>query len=427
MPALKHRYTTLSLCIGMALAMPIQAATDQEVEQLQQQVKDMQERYEQQNAVLKAMAVKIQRLEQDAQPRSVKVGGTQPQPNTSAEQGEPQGQEAGTTQQAQNGEVVKEAPASRSTEAVYREQHALFDRRFTIEPGISYSHSDRRDLFLNGFLALDAIFLGDISLDRIKADTWTFDLTGRYSYSDRLQFDVNVPYLYRDSSFSTVGAGFATNSVAEDDVSNGDFGDVSVGAFYRLFTEQGSRPDTVLSLRVKAPTGKDPYGIKFVEVNDSGQNLTVPTELPTGNGVWSVSPGISIIKTTDPAILFANFSYTYNFERSFSDISTSPDIRTKADVDLGDSFAFGAGFAFALNEKLSASMSYSHRITRETTIQASGQSEQTVNGSDASAGLLNFGVSYSLGDNLTMTGNVGIGITPDAPDVTVGFRFPYNF
>jgi hypothetical protein len=33
----------------------------------------------------------------------------------------------------------------------------------------------------------------------------------------------------------------------------------------------------------------------------------------------------------------------------------------------------------------------------------------------------------SLGDDLTMSGNVGIGITPDAPDVAVGFRFPYNF
>lgn len=418
-----HR--ALSLCIGLALASPIQAATDEEVAALQQQVKEIQHRYEQQNAVLRAMAVKIQQLEQESKPRSVKVGGnTPPQPGTSAEQGEPQA----TTQQAQTeGEVVKEAPASRSAEAVYREQHTLFDRKFTIEPGLSYSHSDRRDLFLNGFLALDAIFLGDLSLDRIKADTWTFDLTGRYSYSDRLQFDVNVPYLYRDSSFSTVGAGFATNSVAEDDVSNGDLGDISFGAFYRLFQERGSRPDTVVSLRVKAPTGKDPYGIKFVTVSDSGDNLTIPTELPTGNGVWSITPGISFIKTTDPAILFANLSYTYHFERSFSDISTDPETRTSADVDLGDSFAIGAGFAFALNENLSASMSYSHRITRETSIKQRGQSEVSVNGSDASAGLLNFGLSYGLADNLTMSASVGIGITPDAPDVTVSVRFPYNF
>jgi len=423
---LTFNYKTLSLCIGLALASTVHAATDDEVDELREQIEEMQQRYQKQNSVLKSMATKIQRLEQQNQPRSVKVGGTQPQPNTSAEQGEP-GQ---TQQQAQaqtQGNVVKEAPASNSAEAVYREQHVLFDRKFTIEPGITYSHSDRRDLFLNGFLALDAIFLGNISLDRIKADTWTFDLTGRYSMSDRLQFDINVPYLYRDTSFSTAGADNSTSQLAQGDVSNGDFGDVSFGAFYRLFREQGSRPDTVLSLRLKTPTGKDPYGIKFVSTPDSGGNLTLPTELPTGNGVWSLTPGVSFIKTTDPAILFANFSYTYNFEQDFSDISTDANTRTSADVDLGDSFALGAGFAFALNEKMSVSMSYSHRITRETTIKQKGFAEQDVNGSDASAGLLNFGVSYSLGDNLTMTGNVGIGITPDAPDVSVGFRFPYNF
>lgn len=421
------KLTTLSLCMALANSPVVFADTEEELGKLRQEMAEIQARHEQQNAVLQRMAAKIQALEAQSQPRNVRVGANNTPQQASENVDAPASADATTNQPQGEGTVVKEAPASRSTEAVYREQHALFDRKFTFEPGLSYSHSDRRDLFLNGFLALDAIFLGDLSLDRIKADTWTLDLTGRYSYSNRLQFDVNVPYLYRDSSFSTVGAGFATNSVAEDDVSNGDFGDVSIGAFYRLFQEKGARPDTVLSLRLKAPTGRDPYGIKFVEVDDSGQNLTIPTELPTGNGVWSVTPGISLIKTTDPAILFANLSYTHNIERNFSDISTDVDTRTSADVDLGDSYALGAGFAFALNERMSVSMSYSHRITRETRIKQDGASEQEISGSDASAGLLNFGVSYGLSDNLTMTGSVGIGITPDAPDVTVGFRFPYNF
>lgn len=418
---------SISLIISLALSSTAAfAATETDVDELRAQMQEMQQRYQKQNEVLKAMAVKIQRLEQQNQPRTVKVGGTQPQPNTSAEQGEPTQTQHAQTQQTE-GTVIKEAPQSRSAEAIYQEQHALFDRKFTIEPGISFAHSDRRDLFLNGFLALDAIFLGDISLDRVKADTWTFDLTGRYSYSDRLQFDVNVPYLYRDTAFSSSGADNSTSQIADDDVSNGDFGDVSFGAYYRLFPETATRPDTVLSVRVKTPTGKDPYGIKYTTVAGSGGNLTVPDELPTGNGIWSVTPGISFIKTTDPAILFANFSYTYNFARDFNDISTDVDTRTSAEVDLGNSFALGAGFAFALNEKMSVSMSYSHRITRETSIKQRGFSEQSVPGSDASAGLLNFGMSYGLADNLTMTGSVGIGITPDAPDVTVGFRFPYTF
>ncbi len=271
--------TTLSLCMALAHSPAVFANTEEEIQKLRSEMAELKARNEQQTAVLRIMAAKIEALEAQAQP------GTQSQPESVQEDGNNTRQQtaenvdapASAEQPASESQgeetVVKEAPASRSTEAVYREQHALFDRKFTFEPGISYSHSDRRDLFLNGFLALDAIFLGEISLDRIKADTWTLDLTGRYSLSDRLQFDVNVPYLYRDSSFSTIGADNSTSAYAQDDVSNGDFGDVSFGAFYRLFREQGSRPDTVLSLRVKAPTGQDPYGIKFVEVSDSGGNL----------------------------------------------------------------------------------------------------------------------------------------------------------
>lgn len=62
-----------------------------------------------------------------------------------------------------SGEVVREARPSQSVENVFREEHALFSDRLTIEPGINYSYSDRSQLALRGFLALDAIFLGEIN------------------------------------------------------------------------------------------------------------------------------------------------------------------------------------------------------------------------------------------------------------------------
>ncbi|RUA22625.1 hypothetical protein DSL92_04920 [Billgrantia gudaonensis] len=49
--------------------------------------------------------------------------------------------------------VVHEAQPSQSVRDVLREEHALFSDRLTIEPGISYSYSDRSELALNGFLA----------------------------------------------------------------------------------------------------------------------------------------------------------------------------------------------------------------------------------------------------------------------------------
>lgn len=393
-----------------------------EVTELRQQIQDLTQRVDAHQASLRILASRLQQLEASgAGPaRMTKTADT-------AQSGDSANREPAALDGASGDKVVREAPASRSAEAVYREQSAMFDRKFTLETGLTYSHSDRRDLFLNGFLALDAIFLGQINLDRIKADTLTFDLTGRYAPTDRLQFDINVPYLYRNSSFSSVGAGFSTSAVAERNVSNGNAGDINAGVFYRLIQETESRPDTVLSLRVKAPTGTSPYGIKFVDTPNSGGNLKVPEKLPTGNGVWAVSAGVSFIKTVDPAILFANLGYTHHLQRSFSDISSDPNTVTPGSVKLGDQFSIGAGFAFALNERMSLSTSYSHRFARKARIRQDNQDWQTVTGSDSSAGVLNFGVTYALSDRRSMVFNLGIGVTSDAPDVTIGVKFPFSF
>ena len=93
---------------------------------------------------------------------------------------------------------------------------------------------------------------------------------------------------------------------------------------------------------------------------------------------------------------------------------------------MGDSVQLGAGVAFALNDRMSLSMSYAHRFAEQSRIKT-GANWQTVIGSDSSSGSLNFGVTYAMSDRLSMVANVGMGVTPDAPDVTVGVKFPYNF
>ena len=189
------------------------------------------------------------------------------------------------------------------------------------ETGITYTHFDTRALVLNGFLALDSIFLGNINLDRIKADNWTLDLTARYNVAQRWQFDINVPVVYRESTYSSGGAGGAGPVTSDATVTRDPtIGDVNFGVAYKFLDESANLPDSVFTLRVKAPTGDDPYGIKLVN-DPNNDNLSVPQDLPTGNGVWSVTPGVSLVKTFDPAVLFGSLAYTYNMEDSFSDIS----------------------------------------------------------------------------------------------------------
>lgn len=420
---MKTRFQVKLLVSSIAACLPLVslAATDAELEQLRQQMQELTQRYEAQSASLRSVSSRLQKLEEGAQKARLVKTADAAAP-TQAQAGEtPASRDAASGEQ-----VVREAPPTRSAEAVYQEQGAIFDRKFSLETGLTYTHSNRRDLFLNGFLALDAIFLGQINLDRIKADTLTFDVTGRYAPTDRLQFDINAPFLYRNSNFSSVGAGFSTSAVAERNVSNSNLGDINAGMFYRLLQETADRPDTVLNLRLKAPTGKHPYGIKFTDADPSG-NLKVPAYLPTGNGVWSLSTGVSFIKTVDPAILFANLGYTYNFQRNFSDISSDPATITPGRVALGNQYSLGAGIAFALNERMSLSTSYSHRFSRKSRIRGQNQAWQTVAGSDSSAGVLNFGVTYALSDKRSMVVNVGVGVTPDAPDITIGVKFPFSF
>ena len=58
-----------------------------------------------------------------------------------------------------------------------------------MELGYSYAHFDRSELILRGFLALDAIFLGELSVDEIEGDIVTTTLTSRWTATPRLQLD----------------------------------------------------------------------------------------------------------------------------------------------------------------------------------------------------------------------------------------------
>jgi len=327
----------------------------------------------------------------------------------------------------QESAVVKEAPASRSAQAVYQEQHALFDSKFTLETGITYTRTDRKQLILNGFLALDSIFLGDISVDDVKADILSLDVLGRWGVTPRLQVDVAAPFMFRRTAYlSKNNAGVAVEETVSSD-NQLELGDVSVGMYYQLAPETLERPDIVWNLRIKAPTGTDPYGIKSITVADSDGNLTVPERLPSGNGVWAVSTGLSFVKTIDPAIMFASVGLFYNHPEKFSDISSEPGVTVPGEVKLGDSFQYGVGTAFAINETSSISFSFTHRITSRSESRINGGDWVTIIGSEANSANLNIGMTHALSNETSMVVNLGVGLTPDAPDMSIGVKFPHVF
>ncbi len=326
----------------------------------------------------------------------------------------------------QEEEIRREPAQAQSVTTVIADEQGVFGERLSFEAGVSYAHFDDARLNLSGFLALDSIFLGRISLDESSSDVVTFDATARYGLTDRLQFDVNVPYLYRDSQYQSGGAGGAASDLSEAGVTGSGLGDISAGVSYRLFKETLRRPDVVVNMRVKAPTGEEPYGIAVEEVPGSEGNLVVPMDLSTGNGVWSASLGASVLKTLDPMIVFGNITYFQNFAETFDDINDANGLQPGT-INLGEGVQIGAGVAYALNERSSLSMSVAQRFMERTTLKQAGQIGAPVVGSSANVAQLNLGATFAINQHASVIANVGLGMTTDAPDSVFTIRVPFTF
>lgn len=321
----------------------------------------------------------------------------------------------------------RKAPApTAAQENVTKQQQGTFGRSFGVELGMSYTHFSNARINLDGFLALDAIFLGSISIDQINADIFTFEPSIDLGLSDRLFVDASLPVLSRVSNYQSGGAGGSAAGLVERTVRGTGIGDASLGISYRLRPESTTAPDVVLNTRVKFPTGRHPFGIEFVEVEGSEGNLSIPGRLSFGTGVYGASVGVSVLKTLDPMIVFGSLTYFHNFPGEFDDIDEIPG-NQPGKVKLGDAYQLGGGLAFALNDKSSISMSYTQRLVERTRLTPDDQGARVVVGSQANVALVNLGATFSLGENIALVANVGVGLTDDSPDMAVSVRIPYRF
>lgn len=213
-----HRSLSLRTVICLSTLLPasmLYAAPDADIETLKQQLLELKQRYEVQQKALAVLEQRVRQVEDqpatpapkrlakspaDFQKGGTTVAGHTPGVGAAAASG-------GAGGGSSYGQSLKDdsAPAQ-SVSNLYNEASGFFGNgKFSFETGVTYARYDARQLSLNGFLALDSIFLGNINLDRIKSDSWTLDLTGRYNLDNRWQFDLNVPVVYRESTYQSGG------------------------------------------------------------------------------------------------------------------------------------------------------------------------------------------------------------------------------
>lgn len=422
----------MAALVGMAVVSSGVAAQDSpaqsndaELERLTMQLESLKASYAQEVRRLRELDMQVQAMQSRV---SGKAATPMPVPSpTAVAEAAPAPPAEGYASTADEAQQAKDA-ARRSVDDVKQQQSALFNRRLTLENSISYARYDRKQLTLNGFLALDAIFLGNIAIENVESDSLTYNFAARWGINPKLTLNLDVPYLARKTIYQKGGAGGSASAIAQEETSGNGIGDVTASANYKLFPEGRRRPETVMTVGITAPTGREPYGLDWKVIERDDDNFirfAVPAQQPTGNGVWQANVGLSAVKTADPAILFANIGYIRSFERSFDDIDANPDTVNPGAVKLGDAYYFGAGVAFAFNERTSLSISFSDRLSARASTRFKGGQWTKIIGSDANAGTLNFGVTYALTSHATIVSLLGIGLTPDAPDFSLAFKVPY--
>jgi len=290
---------------------------------------------------------------------------------------------------------------------------------FIFEPQLEFSTSDNNRFFFDGVEVVEAVLFGIIEATETRRETFTAAVSGRYGVTDRLEFDVRVPYTYRNDRVEKTNLE-ADTTLAVTDIEGSGIGDIEVGAHYQINEGREGWPVFVGNLSVKAPTGKGPFEVDRDENGFEGA-------LPTGSGFWTVEPSITAIVPADPAVIFGNVGYSWNLSRDANETlqqpGDSPSIQI-GEVDAGDSINVSFGTGFALNRSFSLSLGYEHIYVFPTETEIDGS---TAESNDVHIASFLVGGNYSLSPSTSLDLRVGLGLTEEAPDARVTFRVPITF
>lgn len=297
---------------------------------------------------------------------------------------------------------------------VPREYGVLTQRgRLVLEPSLEYQHTDINRFVVGGVAILDTVLVGALEATEADRDAATAALTARYGVTNRFEFEIRAPYVYRDDSITNTVVSTNTTA-AQTNIDEHGLGDVEFAWRYQLNTGAGGWPFMIANLRAKAPTGTGPFDV-------ARDAAGIEQELPTGSGFWAVEPSLTFIMPSDPVVFFANLGYQWNIE---SDVSESVGGSFISDVDPGDAVRLSIGLGVALNERTSMSIGYSQDFIGETQTSINGIDVDT---ETLNVGSLTIGANYVISERMAVDVSLNAGLTEDAPDMRLMVKLPIFF
>ena len=325
--------------------------------------------------------------------------------------------EAPTVGEERREEQKKQTVATRVVE-VERGGALLPYGRLVIEPSFEYNHISGTNVSISGFTIFQAILIGRVQVQKLQRDLFIPALTFRLGLK-KAELYTRIPYFFRTDRLVFPESSGGTANILDRSFSDNGMGDITSYIYYHLLQEGQWKPwvpDTVIRVGVSFPTGKDPYDIRREFVQELG--AVVPVEFPTGTGHWGLSFGSTFVRTADPAVFFLNVAYFINFPRFVGEVN---DVNF-GNINLGNTFEYSVGLILSLQERLSMNFALNQRITGKTTQDGASLPDSSLNSIS-----FNIGATYVIPPRMAVDFVVGIGLSEDAPDVSVLIRTPIMF
>lgn len=404
------------------------ALAQSEVESLRAEVAAAKAQIDQQKRQLDEQESRLRALEQrlaGAAPNVTSPGANSARDTQVATRSPTQGADTGPAPQG----PVGQAPAleDRPPEvAVLGREGSVVTRRgqLLVETSLDYARADRNRALFRGIEVVESVLVGVFDINESRQDVITTSASLRYGLTDRLEFGVRVPFVYRaDRSVLVPVQGSTPDDAAAtiDSSANGrGIGDIELSARYQLTSARVGWPYLIGNLQVVIPTGTDPFSVPRNALGEA-------QKAATGSGFLGVSPSITAIVPTDPAVLFGTIGYTYN--RGSRVNAQIPPVIIDF-VDPGDAVSFSGGIGIALNQRTSFNLGYAHSWsfgtkTRTRLIESPNAAPVTSTARDLQIGRLLFGTTYRVNDRTSINWSVELGATDDATDVRTSLRIPF--
>lgn len=319
------------------------------------------------------------------------------------------GTQAAEALQKKEGDATQETNLQEVFTSNERQYSLIKKGEFSTFYDLDYSYY--RDSQINAGMNEGQLY--QLRVDEDANHTITNTFTAQYGILDNLTFTASIPFVAKSDNLK--------------DATTAGLGDINLGARWEPFPLKAGRLPLILFGSLSTKTGDSPY-----EINPN-------TDLSTGKGYYSVGVGASTRKYIDPVVLFASVSANYGFkETGLNQVRGGGNAegeggnqaggRILDEFDPGMTGGLSFGFAYSFNYDVSMTMSYQQSFNMNTSFKykpVAGQSD-SYDAADQSSGMFSIALGVRVNPETIVNGTLGIGLTEDSPDISLGLSFPLD-